>query len=774
MANEAIPSLRWSTVLTATPSARERDLPGDKILLPQSALEQLLAASPRVPVQNGHSFTAFDPSNPYSVAAAQRERSFYTETQHQLPQPLMFRLTNEKNGTIVFAGIREFSAQEDSVVLSAYLSERLGISPAEFAIANGNTAETAIDLESSEVAKHVVNDGPLIKVEAQHLQKGTYVRLRPLEAGYNPDDWKSLLERHLRENYTTLTKDSMFSVRGVKGEVFRFLADKFKPEGPGICVVDTDLEVDIEALNEEQARETLRQIVERSKRAAGTAGGSSVGGPIDIWKAVEGQVLDGDYVDYELPSWDRQRPLQITLSEIGEGDEVDLLVSPKSARQRAAPRETEHVFANFASSHDGSKSITIQPTNVELDNADSLLVSVYGRSSHRFVLRAKTVIDAFGAGPMEIESREEYSADDEQCKNCLKWIPKRTMHLHENFCLRNNVICPRCKQVFQKRSVEWEEHWHCNLGDESHSNEAYGNTRAGKSKHDGLFHTFQTCPSETCQGLSFLSIPDLARHRTSTCPGKLILCQFCHLEVPQEGDPNDPSIEAETVLSGLTPHERADGARTTDCHLCDAIVRLRDMAAHMKHHELDKERRAKPELCRDVLCGRTLHGVGPKGQVGSGTRMGQGPGNAIGLCSICFGPLYVSMHDPEGKAMRRRVERRYLSQLITGCGKRWCANEWCKTGRKNIDLDALPSGAAAALPLVKPLVVDAVDERWKPMHLCVDEGSQQRRKLAEMLAAEGRWDLEWCVAACEAEGANLDRAREWLTSWAPMRHQQKA
>ena len=42
-------------------------------------------------------------------------------------------------------------------------------------------------------------------------------------------------------------------------EEFRFLIDGFKPDANGVCIVDTDLEVDIEALNEEQARETLKR-----------------------------------------------------------------------------------------------------------------------------------------------------------------------------------------------------------------------------------------------------------------------------------------------------------------------------------------------------------------------------------------------------------------------------------------------------------------------------------------------------------------------------------
>jgi hypothetical protein len=124
------------------------------------------------------------------------------------------------------------------------------------------------------------------------------------------------------------------------------------------------------------------------------------------------------------------------------------------------------------------------------------------------------------------------------------------------------------------------------------------------------------------------------------------------------------------------------------------------------------------------------------------------------------------MYDPEGKAMKRRVERRYVSQLITGCGKAWCTNEFCKTARAKIDKSAPALSTKDALPLVKPLT-DTVNDRSQPMYFCVDESSQKRRKLAEMLAGENVYDLEWCVAACEAEGGNLDNARQWLQNWAP-------
>lgn len=759
MADQPI-MLRWSASYSVVPPSDRvaRGLEGDKIRLPQSALEDLLSESAK---QASNLGSSYDPSNPYIRSARPEYSDSLAGFVGQLPNPLMFRLMNPANGNTVYAGIREFSAEQGDIALSAYLLDALDIR--ETVSKHGQTDTVASDL----TGEYGDAPRPQIKVDAQILPKGTYVRLRPLEAGYNPDDWKALLERHMRGAFTTLTKDAVFSVRGVKGETFQFLVDKFEPEGDGICVVDTDLQVDIEALNEEQARETVRQIVAKAQRAPGTADGSSIGGAIDIWKPVEGHVLEGDYVDYELASWDRSRDLEIELSGIQDGDDIDLFVSPQSARSRIPPRDFDHVFADFSTPIQGRKRITLSARNAEFDGADGLRISVRGYSStgqpsgksrqQPFIVRARATPDESITSATERPT--EHCADDDQCKNCLQWIPKRTMMLHENFCLRNNVVCPLCQNVFQKRSLEWQNHWHCDFGD------GFGSSTESRTKHDAVFHTPHTC-SDCGPDQTFPSLPLLARHRTTNCPSKLILCQFCHLEVPQEGDPTDPASEAETAISGLTPHERVDGTRTTDCHLCGKLVRLRDMPAHMGNHELDKKYRAPPAICRDLLCGRTLDGVGPRGQLGAGTRMGQGPGNDLGLCSLCFSPLYASMHDPQGTALRRRIERRYLTQLLSGCGKAWCANEWCKTGRKNNGMPPKASAAAALLAEVKPLVAE-VEDRSKPMYFCVDEGGQKRRMVAQVVASDGVWELEWCVAAAESEGSNMDKVREWLRNWAP-------
>ncbi|KAF5024360.1 hypothetical protein F66182_3547 [Fusarium sp. NRRL 66182] len=752
--------LRWSSAFpVVNPSAiATKNLRGDKILLPQSALEQLLAAARSQP----SSTTASRPG-PWSYASHIHSDA---DSAQQLPNPLIFRLVNPKNKNAVFAGIREFSASEGTLGLSPWLTETLGIQEDEYALPKETVDTTEQDPAQLDGGQMDI-DGIHIRVEARQLPKGTYVRLRPLEAGYNPDDWKPLLERQLRENFTTLSKGSMLAVRGARGEEFKLLVDKVAPEGDGICVVDTDLEVDIEALDEEQARETLRRIMSAQRTSTG---GSSTGGEIDIWKPAEGQVLEGEYVDYVLPSWNKSQPLAIELSSSEDGDALDVFVTPKSSRQRASPREPVHVFGDFSPAVNGVKRIVINPTNVELDGAEQIAISVHGYrhpdaveepETLHYSLRAKVDLgDGSQSKPNGTangtDAIHEQSPDQEQCSNCLQLIPKRTMVLHESFCRRNNSVCPDCRSVFKKGSPEWEAHWHCE------KDSAFGNSTLSKRKHDDIFHTERQCPH--CE-FSTNSLADLARHQTSVCPGKLILCRFCHLEVPQEGDPFNPSPEV--VLSGLTAHELADGTRTTECHLCDKIVRLKDMETHLKHHELDKVSRPKPPVCRNANCGRTMFGVGARGQVRQAAPSDQGS-NDIGLCSICFGPFYVSMHDPEGKALKRRIERRYLGQLMTGCGKAHCGNTLCKTGRVNAGVEPKPSSAREVLPLVKPLLADVTNTE-AALCFCTDETSQRSRKLAEMISAEGVWGLEWCIAAAEAEKGNLERMRDWLQAWAPTR-----
>lgn len=278
-------------------------------------------------------------------------------------------------------------------------------------------------------------------------------------------------------------------------------------------------------------------------------------------------------------------------------------------------------------------------------------------------------------------------------------------------------------------------------------------------------------------------LPRLAHHRITDCPEKPILCQFCHLVVPQKGETDPDMHDPEVLVSGLTPHELVDGGRTTECHLCNKIVRLRDMKTHLRHHDLERLSKPPPRVCLNRNCGRTLDG--------RSVQSASTPGiDTLGLCSFCFGSLYVDTYDPEGKALRRRIERRYLSQMMTGCGKPWCQNEYCKNGRRARQPSSIPMNVtplesmsvANILATIKP-VVDAIclqsgNLNTAPFYFCTDQLGQQRRILAEMIAAEGsvasgkEYDLPWCVASVEATGGDLIKAREWLENWAPTKNEE--
>lgn len=379
----------------------------------------------------------------------------------RLPFPLMFRLQNKSNGRVVYSGVREFIGEEDHIGLTPYLEKALGI-----------------EAEDKNVE---------ISVSAKQVPKGTYIRLRPLEAGYNPEDWRPILERELRKNFTTLTNNTELHIRGVGGYEYKFLLDKVEPEGDAICVVDTDVEVDIEALDEEQARETLRII---AAKASNRPTGNSTGGEISIWKDVEGHIVPDSYIDYQLPSWDRTQPLTIELSGFGEEDGFDLFAIPSSTRYRALPRQDEHVWGNFTTKSDGHKSIEILPDHPALETAEKLLISVYSyipvASSGKapepkpqgFVLRAR--VGHATESQDTLMDDAHVPENQKKCPNCGQWVPKPSFFLHESFCLRNNTTCKECGRVFKKGSEELANHWHCvhkNACDLFPDN--YGNTELG-------------------------------------------------------------------------------------------------------------------------------------------------------------------------------------------------------------------------------------------------------------------------------------------------------
>lgn len=708
--------LPWSTRLTIHPSSPPPStLSGDKIYLPQSALEQLLSAASQV----------FPPSEEVDPWARPQASSFFPEP--SLPHPLIVKLTYQITAgpepavRTVHAVPREFSADEGTVVLSEFLRKTLGLN------------------QGDDVAK--------IDIEAASLPKGTQVRLRPLEEGYDDEDWRAILEQYMRERFATVEEGTILEVPrdvvGERGKPWRFLIDLAVPGG-SICVVDTDLEVDIEPLNEEQARATLKQRIQRQ----------SSGGRLELDKEAEGELKPGEEHFYELEMWNRELPLQVVLDGIGleEGEDVDLFVT--TDRQHHKPRVDQHVWGDL--DHNFPKHIFLSPGNIELVNSKRLFIGVRswadpsGNSfsddvqARRYNLSiTQSAISPIQETMQPEETTSAPSPDHKRCPNCTQWILSRTFFLHESFCLRHNVLCPICHAIF-KRGTE-TSHWHCQYCSTS------GNASASYDKHLSTTHTTRKCLS--CPYIAS-SLRDLATHRTSVCPSKLILCSFCHLLVAQGGVGDGNTPDAETILSGLTRHELSCGGRTTECDRCGRRTRLRDLELHLKNHDLQRLAKPLPVRCTNPNCYRTVE-----------NREAQ-----LGLCETCFSPLYAPNYDPTGTALRARVERKLLRQLIGGCGKSWCKNHLCITGRRNSGGDVKVDSKAALLE-VKSVLERSNDE----VPLCVDLVTDKNRSLAEKLWIEscadhsgsggnrkGGFPVEFCCRAVDISGGKEEAARKWL------------
>lgn len=744
--------LKWSARL----KIRSRpSLPGDKINLPASALESLLSAASDEAIN--------DPSS----------RNLPQARQHaELPQPLTFRVVNPANDRVMYCGVQEFSEEEDYIGFNSLLLDALGIK---------NDLKSSDDKSKDEITPRTIT------IHYEALKKGSYVKLRPLEAGYDVEDWKALLERHLRANFTTLTKGEVLEVplaiidrSSISGDAcYKFLVDELRPEDKAVCIVDTDLEVDIEALDENQARETVKILAEKHNvKHTGADKVIAQGGELTFFKDFRGTVREGGYVDYQLSSWPRQQVIDFELSTLDFNDVgLNILVSPYSSRQRGLPRTEDYLLGNWED--ESVKRIRIMPTNTEFEHAEQIYISIHAseaqssdNTAKEYTLQLRCPADVeMNALTTSSQSQHAASPGDVQCTNCMQWIPQQTIMLHENFCRRNNVLCPQgCGQVFQRSSEAFDRHWHCD------KDTFYGNGKASLSKHNNLYHPKEPFRCTRCfTTQTFSSVPLLAQHHVTVCPAKIILCQFCHLNVAQEGDADIPNVEA--LLSDLTVHELRDGSRTTECHLCGKIARLRDMSTHMKYHNLERKTCPRPRPCRNTNCGNTLDGTTSSGN----TRSKPVQNDNYGLCSDCYGPLYVSLYDPEGKALKRRIERRYLQQLMTGCNRSWCHNEFCKSGRTNTGRAEQGASTKSAISLVKPFVDASVIDMNVPLHFCVGETCQKRRDVAlaleaEMVLRNGQvkaYTFPWCLGAIEAENGDFDKARIWLEGFAPRKDEER-
>lgn len=619
-----------------------------------------------------------------------------------LPHPLVFSLHGDEQTVLV--GVKEFTAPEGEILVPKSVHDVLG-----------------------DISVHV---------ELVSVPKATFLQLKPIHFYPHITNWKYYLESFVSKNYTVLTKKQKFGVYDsvAKVDVEMLVEDA---NDDLVVVVDTDIELDMVPLNDIMAAQQLSH----NQNLA--------------------------YVE-NIPdiSWDTPIKLEpFNLIPVPAIHKLDLrTLAPKSYIRLTTADDIYNVdlvagldkfltLENFGWCTMPQDSSGIK--YIEIDKSSDIVANYmqkYNDEANCWLYlvpfaweHASTVtLTILNEVPQDLENeRQPALPSDVQCSNCLKFIDKSKFVLHEAFCLRNNVRCS-CSEVFTKSIPS--THWHC----EECTPMVHGNSSLFKLKHEKLYHrgpyVCDQC-GDTSAYPNFVALVE--NHKANDCGAKLHECMFCHLVVPQG------VASYEEKFNNLSHHESQCGNKTIECFECGNVVKSKDLASHMRIHNLKKAQSAAEEVdrCANVICVNIF----PNGQK---------PSNDLGLCDTCFGPLYAQVHDSTHIKLQNRLERKYVMQLTKGCGNSWCLNPECGNHKKwdmrlaieHIRGDLLAAISYPLLPINKSR--EATLSR-NQMWFCLNASVDGRRRLCDKITREGHYGQNMVLKAL-ASYSDEDHVRPWL------------
>jgi hypothetical protein len=228
---------------------------GDKLFLPPSALESLLSQTSA----NDDQFNSM--TNPFA------SNGYAPAQMSTLPSPITFEIRNVKLRNIVYGGVKEFSAEEGIVHMPQWMQRSLGLEL-----------------------------GDTVALRLKELPKGQWARLRPISSDYKEImDYRAALESYLRANYNTLTTGEILDIKYGSNR-YQFLVDDLKPE-KAVCVTDTDMEIDIEPLEQGS---TLSHVQAAHTNVAAAGSSTAIDQPFTLDRTVDGTVEEGQYIYFEL------------------------------------------------------------------------------------------------------------------------------------------------------------------------------------------------------------------------------------------------------------------------------------------------------------------------------------------------------------------------------------------------------------------------------------------------------------------------------------------
>lgn len=542
-----------------------------------------------------------------------------------------------------------------------------------------------------------------------NIPKGTELSLKPLQFYPQVHNWKFFLESRLPKLYTTLTRHQKLLVEDENG-IYELFVEKLNAKT--VCITDTEMALDIVPLDNIMAQQQLEFAKSMSYLEEATLINSEESVTVQI------QPYNSAQFKTQMFTFKPQPKMYIVVESTSAQYNFDVVIGADKFVGMECFR-----WSSMELDDDGdTKVVAIDSDSVSLD-------SLYLVPFAWEVPCDVTITLVKGINEVKIPQ------DSQKCSNCDRYVAISKMTLHEAHCLRHNKKC-ECGAVFAERIPE--AHWHCNQCF------AHGNSLVSKMKHEKMNHQ----APYTCDGCGkgpFDTFTQLVTtHKATECPKKLHECQFCHLIVPQE------QATYEDRYSGFTHHESTCGNKTIECFKCNKVLRSKDMAKHLHMHELDKiEMNQATKIsftrCTNVNCVNTKN-----------------DDNILGMCTTCYGQLYVQQHDPDHSRLQARIERRYMLQLTKGCGFDWCLNVECCSGNssKLSVKDAIQRVRQELLPAIAGLPITKGKTVKTHVWFCVNESVQKRRDLVDGILAEKEYEEALVYKAANEE--RNEGIREWL------------
>lgn len=658
--------------------------------------------------------------------------------ENDLPHPLIFRLLTSSSSCHV--GVKEFSSPDEVVILPESIIDKLLV------------GQESVDTIS-------------IRLETA-IPKATFLTLKPLQFYPEITNWKYYLESKLPSLYTTLTKNEHLVIEGE--HQYELLIEDCN--AATVCIIDTDIVLDVIPLNDIMANQQL----EFDKNLNYLNNIEEIDHELEVYDLSPiGKSMTPRLFKIDITKFKQQFitiELLMDASEFIKNDystlfNVDLVAGLDKLINLENFQYTT-IDDDFTIQKNLNNGGSNRFKSIVIDLKDDSIVNKLhkgqeetddeGKNPERFIYlipftwesaSSITIRVIDGVKPTEsyVESIEEGLV---KCKNCLKSISKLKLPLHEAFCYRNNKLCS-CGQVFLREIPS--NHWHCGPCD--NDSLMNGNLTLLKFKHDKLHH-LDSYQCDKCQTTNYSNFLDLVlNHKGKDCPMKLHECKFCHLILPQE----ETTFEDKFV--NLTHHENTCGNKTTECYKCNKLLRTKDLNKHLKLHDLDKQQfneinQLTFNKCSNLNC---INQVDTRDT------------NELGLCVICYGPLYIPQHDPTNIKLQSRLERKYMIQLSKGCGSSWCQNQECLTGNKSIpkrsikellkhiNEELFPQISHPALPINKNKSTGP-NQLW----FCVNQSVSDKKHLVDKLVFEQQYNTAIIYKAVNQVGSDEDAVRAWL------------